>query len=72
MDMPIRIKLLYNNFEPTAESRLSGTPSYSTMECDSETCLFNPKGICLAPLFTEKPPTITEDEGCLDYMVKDE
>ena len=46
-------------------------PPVQTIVCDSETCRLNPKGICLAPLLTGKPPTITEDEGCLDYIVTD-
>lgn len=39
-------------------------------ECDSETCLFNPEGICKAPFVTGKAPGLSED-GCTDYCFKD-
>lgn len=39
-------------------------------ECDSETCLFNPEGICKAPFVTGKAPVLSED-GCTDYCFKD-
>lgn len=40
-------------------------------ECDSETCLFNPKGICMAPFVTDRAPEINDD-GCTDYRYKEE
>lgn len=40
-------------------------------ECDSETCLFNPKGICMAPFVTDRAPEINDD-GCADYRYKEE
>lgn len=40
-------------------------------ECDSETCLFNPKGICMAPFVTDRAPGINDD-GCADYHYKGE
>ena len=40
--------------------------------CDAETCLMNPRGVCLAPLLTGKKPVITDDEGCKDYVPADE
>jgi hypothetical protein len=39
-------------------------------ECDCETCLFNPEGICKAPFVTGKAPGLSED-GCTDYCFKD-
>ena len=39
--------------------------------CDAETCLFNPRGVCLAPVVTGHPPQITED-GCDDWREKEE
>ena len=39
-------------------------------ECDSETCVFNPEGICKAPFVTGKAPGLSED-GCTDYCFKD-
>lgn len=38
-------------------------------ECNSETCIFNPKGICMAPFLTGKAPSIN-DEGCTDFCQK--
>ena len=38
-------------------------------ECDSETCVFNPQGICMAPFLTGKKPGI-HDDGCTDYCPK--
>lgn len=40
-------------------------------ECDSETCVFNPKGICMVPFVTGNAPGLSED-GCTDYCYKDE
>lgn len=39
-------------------------------ECDSETCVFNPEGICKAPFVAGKAPGLSED-GCTDYCFKD-
>lgn len=39
-------------------------------ECDCETCVFNPEGICKAPFVTGKAPGLSED-GCTDYCFKD-
>lgn len=38
-------------------------------ECYSETCVFNPQGICMAPFLTGKKPGI-HDDGCTDYCPK--
>lgn len=38
-------------------------------ECCSETCVFNPQGICMAPFLTGKKPGI-HDDGCTDYCPK--
>lgn len=40
-------------------------------ECDSETCVFNPKGICMVPFVTGNAPGLNED-GCTDYCYKEE
>ncbi len=40
-------------------------------ECDSETCLFNPKGICMVPFITGKAPGV-HDDGCTDYRCREE
>ena len=40
-------------------------------ECDCETCVFNPKGICMVPFVTENAPGLSED-GCTDYCYKEE
>lgn len=40
-------------------------------ECDSETCVFNPKGICMVPFVTGNAPGLSED-GCTDYCYKEE
>lgn len=36
------------------------------IECCSETCVFNPKGICMAPFLTGKAPGVNDD-GCTDF-----
>ena len=38
-------------------------------ECDSETCVFNPQGICMAPFLTGRKPGV-HDDGCTDYCPK--
>lgn len=38
-------------------------------ECNSETCVFNPKGICMAPFLTGKKPGI-HDGGCTVFCCK--
>lgn len=40
------------------------------VECDSETCMFNPHGTCLAPIITGHAPRLCE-EGCLDWRERD-
>lgn len=50
------------------KEHIQSTP---TIMCDSETCIFNPKGICLAPLITGHSPNL-DDDGCYDYRAKDE
>lgn len=40
------------------------------VECDSETCIFNPNGICLAPLVTGHATDLDED-GCRDWRPKE-
>lgn len=40
-------------------------------ECDSETCVFNPKGICMIPFVTGNAPGLSDD-GCTDYCYKEE
>ncbi len=38
-------------------------------ECDSETCVFNPKGICMAPFIIGRAPSLSDD-GCSDFCYK--
>ena len=40
-------------------------------ECDCETCVFNPKGICMVPFVTGNAPGLSED-GCTDYCYKED
>lgn len=39
-------------------------------ECDSESCVFNPNGVCLSPFVTGHAPAICDD-GCGDYCYKE-
>lgn len=39
-------------------------------ECDSETCVFNPDGICKFPFVGGRAPGLNDD-GCTDYIYKD-
>lgn len=41
------------------------------IECDSETCAYNPEGICILPFGTGCDPRINDD-GCLDWCPKNE
>lgn len=41
-----------------------------TIQCDSEICCLNPKGICLAPLLTGHFPKWYSDGGCSDCIPK--
>lgn len=63
--------LLYGGAEDyVPESRrLYGLKGLCT-ECDSESCVFNPHGVCLAPFVTGHAPTICDD-GCGDYCYKE-
>lgn len=63
--------LLYGGAEdyvPEAR-RLYGLKGLCT-ECDSESCVFNPQGVCLAPFVTGHAPAICDD-GCGDYCYKE-
>lgn len=63
--------LLYGGSEdyvPEAR-RLYGLKKLCT-ECDSESCVFNPHGVCLAPFVTGHAPAICDD-GCGDYCYKE-
>lgn len=40
-------------------------------ECCSETCIFNPEGICRFPLVCGRKPNISED-GCADWVYKEQ
>lgn len=64
--------LLYGGTEdyvPEAR-RLYGLKKLCT-ECDAEHCIFNPKGVCLAPYVTGRAPEL-HDDGCLDFCGKKE
>lgn len=63
--------LLYGGAEDyVPESRrLYGLKGLCT-ECDSESCVFNPHGVCLAPFVTGHAPAICDD-GCGDYCYKE-
>jgi len=63
--------LLYGGSEdyvPEAR-RLYGLKKLCT-ECDSESCVFNPRGVCLAPFVTGHAPALCDD-GCGDYCYKE-
>lgn len=40
-------------------------------ECDSETCIFNPEGVCMAPFVTGQSPALSDD-GCGDWVGKED
>lgn len=44
---------------------------YRLPECDSEYCIFNPKGYCCIPLVYAKQPELDED-GCKDFICRSE
>lgn len=41
------------------------------IECDAEQCVFNPKGICLAPFVTGREPKWDDHVGCKDFCYKE-
>lgn len=64
--------LLYGGTEDYVPEtrRLYGLKKLCT-ECDAERCIFNPKGVCLAPYVTGRAPGL-HDDGCLDFCGKEE
>ena len=57
----------------TAVSGANGnttSETHHTIECDCESCLMNPHGICLAPLFTDRFPNWDTPDG--NYIVGNE
>ena len=64
--------LLYNGVETYVPEtrRLYGLKRFCT-ECDSECCVFNPDGVCLAPYITGRAPALSEN-GCKDFCYKEE
>lgn len=62
--------LLYNEDSSNAASITSLLHCQKLCtECDSETCVFNPRGICMAPFLTGRKPGV-HDDGCTDYCPK--
>ena len=53
------------------DGRQAGQTRANTCECDSEMCIFNPEGFCLAPLITGHDPVVTE-EGCMTCTPKED
>ena len=55
--------------------KLCGSETYRRAalctECMSETCLFNPEGVCVFPLLYGHEAEVTDD-GCLDWMSAEE
>ena len=45
--------------------------THHTIECDCESCLMNPHGVCLAPLFTSRFPNWDTPDGCTDFVMKE-
>ena len=41
-------------------------------ECMSETCAFNPEGVCTYPLLYGCEAEVIEDEGCLSWLEANE
>ena len=44
--------------------------NFLCFECDSETCAFNPEGICCFPLVYGRSPQINDD-GCDSWLLAD-
>ena len=40
-------------------------------ECMSETCIFNPEGVCMFPMVSGRAPELN-DNGCDDWQCKEE
>lgn len=40
-------------------------------ECDSETCAYNPEGICMYPVLYGKVPEYVDEEGCDGFIYKE-
>ena len=63
--------LLYGGAEDYApEARRLYDQKQLCTECDSESCVFNPHGVCLAPFVTGHAPALCDD-GCGDYCYKE-
>ena len=40
--------------------------------CDSETCAFNPEGVCMYPILYGKVPVFEDDAGCHGWLPKED
>lgn len=40
-------------------------------DCESNACAYNNNGICHFPLIHEREPNITEEDGCIEYCLKE-
>lgn len=42
------------------------------LDCDSETCAFNPDGVCMYPVLYGKVPEFVDDVGCKGFLYKED
>lgn len=65
------VYLLYgNSVDRTEETAALYQQKQLCTECDSETCVFNPDGICKFPFVGGRAPGLNDD-GCTDYVYKE-
>ena len=55
---------------PAAKKLLDRQPM--CFECDSETCAFNPEGVCMYPVVYGKTPDLETFDGCSGWVEKRE
>lgn len=56
--------------EPAVKKLLDRQPM--CFECDSETCAFNPEGVCMYPVVYGKEPDLEAFNGCSGWVEKRE
>lgn len=42
------------------------------LECESLDCAYNRDGICRFPLVYDRVPNITEDDGCVEFVIRNQ
>lgn len=69
-DRMYRLPLGCVDAKPAVKKLLDHQPK--CFECDSETCAFNPEGVCMYPVVYGKAPNLETFDGCSGWVEKRE